>query len=107
MATERVVTLVDDIDQSEGASSYTFAFQGTTYEIDLSDAHRDELLQALQPYIAVGRRQGRASTGRTSAPRRSQESATIRAWARENGHQVPDRGRLSQDVVAAYRAAQS
>ena len=35
------------------------------------------------------------------------DPAAIRTWARENGHTVSDRGRLSAVVVAAYRAAQA
>jgi hypothetical protein len=33
------------------------------------------------------------------------EAAAIRAWARENGHEVSDRGRIPKTVVEAYRAA--
>ncbi|WP_377271878.1 histone-like nucleoid-structuring protein Lsr2 [Peterkaempfera sp. SMS 1(5)a] len=33
------------------------------------------------------------------------ELDTIRTWARENGHEVADRGRIPRNVVDAYRAA--
>jgi hypothetical protein len=29
----------------------------------------------------------------------------VRAWARENGYQVSDRGRVSSEVIAAYEKA--
>lgn len=32
-------------------------------------------------------------------------TAQIRAWARDNGFDVPTRGRLPQDVTDAYKAA--
>lgn len=32
--------------------------------------------------------------------------AEVRAWARNNGFHVPDRGRLPQNVIDAYKAAQ-
>ncbi|GAA2725690.1 Lsr2 dimerization domain-containing protein [Cellulomonas aerilata] len=49
MARQTRVTTVDDLDGSEGARTYALSWQSTTYEIDLSDAYRDELLRALEP----------------------------------------------------------
>jgi hypothetical protein len=34
------------------------------------------------------------------------DTAAVRAWARENGYQVADRGRLRPEVLDAYDAAQ-
>jgi hypothetical protein len=34
-----------------------------------------------------------------------EQTAAIRAWARQNGHQVSDRGRISKTVVDAFQAA--
>jgi hypothetical protein len=34
-----------------------------------------------------------------------EETATIRAWARENGHEVSERGRIPKAVVQAYQSA--
>jgi hypothetical protein len=31
----------------------------------------------------------------------------VRAWAREHGHAVADRGRIAEPIVEAYRAARS
>lgn len=109
MALVKTVTVIDDIDGTEGAQTISFALEGVAYEIDLSDEHADELRDALSTYIEHGRRaSGRRSsaprsTGRTNASR--QLTAKMREWARENGHQVSDRGRLSADIVAAYEAA--
>jgi hypothetical protein len=33
------------------------------------------------------------------------ELAEIRAWAKKNGHEVSERGRIKQDVLDAYDAA--
>ncbi|WP_454041708.1 Lsr2 dimerization domain-containing protein [Cellulosimicrobium sp. Marseille-Q8652] len=38
--------MTDDLDGTEGAKTYQFAWQDATYEIDLTDAHRDELRRA-------------------------------------------------------------
>ena len=34
-----------------------------------------------------------------------EQTAAIRAWARQNGHQISDRGRISKTVVDAFQAA--
>jgi hypothetical protein len=39
------------------------------------------------------------------ATRSAQELVAIRAWARDNGYDVSDRGRVSNAVLAAYEAA--
>lgn len=56
MARQTRVTTVDDLDGSEGARTYAFSWQSTTYEIDLSDANRDKLLRALEPFINAARK---------------------------------------------------
>ena len=43
-------------------------------------------------------------TSATAKPDKNQLGA-VRAWARENGHKVSDRGRVSQEVLDAYKAA--
>lgn len=57
------------------------------------------------------RRPGRQRATAAAAPASSADStpdtATVRAWARENGITVSPRGRLSSTVLASYRDAQS
>ncbi|WP_043650943.1 histone-like nucleoid-structuring protein Lsr2 [Cellulosimicrobium cellulans] len=104
MVQQRHVIITDDLDGSEGARTYAFSWQQGRYEIDLSDEHRDELLTALQPYITAARRVGPrvASTGTTSST--TSDRAAVRAWARENGYEVSDRGRIPGAVIEAYAA---
>ena len=101
------VVIVDDIDQSSNAQTVTFAFDGQHYEIDLSKRNRQALEKALKPYIQAGRRA--SGTVRASRPRRApaqkHDLAAIRAWAREQGHEVSDRGRIPQSVIQEYQAA--
>ncbi|QCR44249.1 Lsr2 family protein [Curtobacterium sp. SGAir0471] len=111
---QRVTThLVDDltgdtIEDGEG-STVTFGFDGSNYEIDLTNDHAEQLREAFADYVAaarkVGGRSGRSTSG--SAPRRgnSVELAKIREWANANGHDVSSRGRISQVVRDAYDAA--
>ncbi|MDF1487733.1 histone-like nucleoid-structuring protein Lsr2 [Tessaracoccus caeni] len=111
MARKVEVTLVDDIDGTPAERNVTFALEGKTYEIDLSQGNYDKLAEALAPFVEKGRRvTGSRSTARSgSAPRRTPvpagNAAAIRSWASENGYEVSDRGRIPADVVAAYEAA--
>nr|WP_206325172.1 Lsr2 family protein [Streptomyces sp. R302] len=103
------VLLVDDLDGVEADETVTFALDGKTYEIDLTTANAEKLRGLLEPYTTSGRRTG----GRTAAGRGkgrvaasgSQDTAKIRAWAKENGMKVNDRGRVPADVKAAYEDA--
>jgi len=105
------MVLVDDIDGSEATETVTFGLDGSEYEIDLSSDNADRLREVLAPYIGHGRRaSGRRRSGggaRAAAPSRSAgpSPAEIRSWARENGWDVPERGRVSAEVREAYAAA--
>lgn len=94
--------ITDDLDGSEGARTYAFSWQQGRYEIDLSDEHRDELLAALAPYIKAARRIGRPSASPTTS--RRTDGAEVREWARANGHDVSDRGKIPAAVLEAYDA---
>jgi hypothetical protein len=54
-----------------------------------------------------GRGRTRGQAPMTETPTRSsrQETHAIREWARQNGHQLSDRGRIPKSVLVAYRAA--
>lgn len=111
MAQRVNVVLVDDIDGSEADETVTFGLDGVSYDIDLSDTHASQLRETLALYIGHGRKSG----GRRRAPRAGGRAAKtsangvsaseIRAWARENGWDVPDRGRVAAEVREAYTAA--
>ena len=118
MAKTTIVQVSDDLDGSANASEVRFAFEGTEYAIDLSSKNRKALEKALRPYVEAGTKvSGRRSAATRSArPKRSGNSgnsgnsavdlAAVRAWAKENGHQVSDRGRLPKAVLDAYSASQ-
>lgn len=111
MAQRVNVVLVDDIDGNDASETVSFALDGVDYEIDLSDEHAAQLREALALYIGHGRRtggrrrSGRRSSGAASATEGGPSAADIRAWARENGYEVPERGRVSAEVREAYAAA--
>jgi hypothetical protein len=105
MAQKVHVVLVDDIDQSDAEETVSFALDGKEYAIDLNKKNAGALRDALAPFVAharpvAGRR--RASTSRGSS---GPAPAEIRAWARDAGFDVPERGRVSAEVRDAYAAA--
>jgi len=104
MAQRVNVILVDDLDGADADETVTFGIDGVNYEIDLTKAHAEELRGAVALYVGHGRRVGgRRRTGQKTDG--GTAAADIRAWARENGWDVPDRGRVSAEVREAYGAA--
>lgn len=101
---KRVVEVFeDDIDGGSADVTVSFALDGTAYEIDLSEQNAVRLREALQPYVAAARPVAkRRLEGRSSAV---PHPAEVRKWARDNGIEVNDRGRIPESVLAAYRAA--
>jgi Lsr2 len=105
---ERIVhQLIDDIDGSE----IEFSLRGASYQIDLSAANIAKLDKALKPYISAatkvrksrGSRVKAAANGNGSASK--EQLSAIRDWARKNGHEIADRGRIKTEVVEAFEAA--
>lgn len=112
VAQKVTVVLTDDIDSSEAVETVSFGLDGGHYEIDLSEDHTKSLRDALSPYVSAGRRAGggrpRASTAmRPPAAVRtnSTDNSAVRAWAKEQGFEVSERGRISSSVRVAYDAA--
>ena len=112
MAQKVQILLVDDIDGGDADETLEFALDGVSYEIDLSAANAQKLRDDLASYVAEARRVGSRRRSGGSSSRRSSSSsrsggdaAAIREWARENGHDVPSRGRVSAQVREAYAAA--
>ncbi|WP_449278308.1 histone-like nucleoid-structuring protein Lsr2 [Leucobacter sp. GX24907] len=110
MAKRIITELIDDIDGAPNARTVSFGLEGADYEIELSEENLSELRNALSPYIAKARRaEGSAAKPRrrsgAASGARKEELQAIRAWARDNGHAVSDRGRIPGAVIEAYRSA--
>ena len=109
MAQKVNITLVDDIDGSEADETLTFGLDGTTYEIDLSDSNAAALREALSGYVGHARkvsgsgRRGRKGSSSSSAS--ASNSKDVREWARSQGMEVSERGRISADIQQAYDSA--
>lgn len=113
MAQRVQIVLEDDLDGGNAAETVTFGLDGVSYEIDLSEKNADQLRSDLAAWVGHARRAGgRKSTGRRGSSASSSAAGgkrtdlpEVRAWARKNGHDVSDRGRVSAAVLEAYDAA--
>ena len=101
------VTLVDDLNGSEATDTISFGLDGKSYEIDLSGENAAKLRDVFAPFVGAGRRDdGRRRT--TPTPRTTPSSVdrdrtdAIREWARKNGHEVAQRGRIPRAVIEAF-----
>jgi hypothetical protein len=107
MATNFSVSTTDDLDGSQDAMPVTFGIDGTSFVIDLGPGNRAKLEGALAPVIAAARRRGpgraRRHSGRSGS--RTANGAAVRAWAREAGLPISERGRISANVIRQYEAA--
>lgn len=104
MARKTQVLLVDDIDGTDANNTVTFGLDGVAYEIDLSDDNASKLRSDLEKWTALARRTGgRAKRGTGSG--NAGDAAKIREWARENGYEVSERGRIPAEVREAYAKA--
>ena len=106
MAQRVQVLLVDDIDGAAAAETVSFSLDGVAYEIDLTAAHAKKLRDDFASWVGHARRSGgRKNSRKAAAGGRRGDLSAVREWARNNGHKVSDRGRISADVLAAYDKA--
>src|SRR5437763_10270180 len=113
MAQKVLVQLVDDLDGSTAEQTVEFALDGVQYQIDLSEDNAGALRDALAPFVSAARRAGgrkrsaapRAAAGRPSPTSDRERNQAIREWARAQGMNVSERGRIPADVVEAYDKA--
>jgi hypothetical protein len=105
MAKQTVVTLIDDIDGGVADQTVTFSLNGQAYEIDLNSKNTQKLQAALEPWIAAGRRVGRAAQARRSSSTSGTDPRAVRAWAASNKVVVPARGRIPAAVIDQFKAA--
>jgi len=107
---QKVQTLfVDDLDGSEADGTVRFGLDGTDYEIDLNAAHAQELRDALAHYVSAARRARGgarlpARTGRRASAN-GLNTTEVREWAKAQGIDVKDRGRVPAELVVKFKAA--
>lgn len=134
MAVQKINVLIDDVTGDEGAETAEFLspIDGKPYVIDVTDdtldainrdldevavaeAEKDEAIAAAQAAFdaVVTTKTGwfmevaRPKRGTRKASATDGKGAEIRQWAKDNGIEVSERGRLSAEVRAQFYAAQA
>ncbi len=107
---QKIQTLfIDDIDGSPAEGTIRFGLDGNEYEIDLNAEHAQALRSALARYVEAARRghgpRRPARGGGRSAPAGGLDTTEIREWAKSQGIEVKDRGRIPADLIAKFKAA--
>lgn len=107
MAQKVTVSLQDDLDGGPASETVRFALAGTEFEIDLSEQNASTFRRQLGPFIEHARKAGRATRTRSAArgPGNRERTADIRAWARDRGIPINERGRIPASVLEQYEAA--
>jgi Lsr2 len=106
MAVRTTIVLEDDIEGGPADETVKFSLGGKEYEIDLNNKNATRFRSQLAPFVKRARpassRQSRRPA-RTASSR--QRSAAIRAWAKQRGMAVSDRGRIPASVIEQYQAS--
>jgi hypothetical protein len=112
MAQTVLLQLVDDLDgtASEDITTVTFGLDGASYEIDLTANNAAKLRNQLGDFVDNARRTGgrvkRGTSPQATTPATNREQTkAIRDWARQNGHELSNRGRIPSTVTEAFEAA--
>jgi hypothetical protein len=111
MAQKVQTLLIDDLDGSQADSTVRFGLDGTEYEIDLNDEHAEGLRNVLAPYVGAARRAPGSAvrrpgrSGRRAASAGGPDPTAVREWAKSQGIDVKDRGRVPADLVVKFKAA--
>lgn len=113
MAKTQVVTykFTDDLTGEEipedEASTIEFSYGGTDYTIDLSAKNAKKLDDFLAPYVDAATKVRKSGGSAKKSSGKSEEfpkydRAELTKWAKENGYEVSERGRISYEVLRAY-----
>jgi len=100
--------LIDDLDGSAAEGTVRFGLDGTEYEIDLNAEHARQLRDTLAAYVRAGRRIGggsRPARGERRSSASGLNTTEVREWAKAQGIEVKDRGRVPAELVVKFKAA--
>lgn len=92
MAATMYIKRTDDKGGAGEATTFKFSVQGVNYEIDLNKRNGETFMRHMGQWVAFAR------TVEGVDPKE------VRIWAKENGIEVNERGRVPQDVIDAYMA---
>jgi hypothetical protein len=108
MAQKVQTLLIDDLDGSEAEGTVQFGLDGSNYEIDLSTKNAAALRKSLARYVEASRKisvSRRPNRGRRSPDSNAVNNTEVREWARAQGMEVKERGRIPAELVVKFKAA--
>lgn len=105
MAQKVQVLLEDDLQGGPADETVTFALDGVSYEIDLNTKNAKTMRETFGRYLDGARKADKRKRGVRGASVAPGRTAEIREWAKKNGHQVSERGRIPTPVIEAFKAA--
>jgi hypothetical protein len=101
--------LIGDLDGSEAEGTVRFGLDGADYEIDLNAEHAQALRDALARYVQAARRAAggarRPVRAGRKAPGSGLNTTEVREWAKAQGIEVKDRGRVPAELVVKFKSA--
>lgn len=118
MAQRTEIRLTDDLTGNDippgRGETVTFGLDGHDFEIDLTTKNAMGLRKTLEAYVDAGRKispNGHRGGRRKPSPKTTRTTVdsdprTIKEWARANGYEVNDRGRIPGAIQDAFREAQ-
>jgi hypothetical protein len=109
MAQKVQTIFIDDLDGSQAGGTVRFGLDGTDYEIDLNAEHAQQLRDALARYVGAARRVSGTGRRPSRTGRRPQanglNTTEVREWAKAQGIDVKDRGRVPAELIVKFKAA--
>jgi len=116
VARKTQVVLEDDLSgevlEDGAGETVSFSLDGQSFEIDLSNENATKLRDDFARYVGHGRKIASSGSAGRSSGNRSRPTAedkrdlgAVREWARQNGHEVSERGRIKSSVIEAYDVA--
>ena len=123
MAQRTLVLLTCDVHDgdAEAVETVEFTVEGRSYECDLCEDHLAEFRESTGIWSSHARPIGRTRTrraqradasgpvssgqGRSGTASNRPSTAEVREWARSQGIEIGDRGRISAHLYDAYQAA--
>ncbi|MFJ9900530.1 Lsr2 family protein [Streptomyces sp. NPDC091280] len=95
-----------DLSGKPDAATVTFGLGDTWYEVDLTAEEQKGLEAALKSYLEVSRKAGAPAPKKRVVPKTTaEERDKIREWAKKEGHDFAERGRIPKAVMKAYDEA--
>ncbi|MDX3020056.1 histone-like nucleoid-structuring protein Lsr2 [Streptomyces acidiscabies] len=104
MATREIVE--SDLSGKPDATTVTFNLGGIWYELDLTAEEQQDLEAKLEPYVQVSRKPEPRTPPKRFVPETSpEERDKIREWAKKEGLELSERGRIPQKIQDAFDKA--